>query len=135
MTNQATRIIVKAVGELSTEASQVISDGDEQSDIQQPDVEELAKEALQVEDEDQPSQAIDVEKYIPSINSSREWVLSELDLGRSSTCRDTSQLLSCAEWIADGCGVLGTGGGGSPYPPFLVARQHMREGKSIKVGL
>lgn len=42
-------------------------------------------------------------------------------------------LIRVAEWIAEGCGVLGTGGGGSPYPPFLVARQMLREGKSIQV--
>lgn len=38
-----------------------------------------------------------------------------------------------AEWIADGCGVLGTGGGGSTYPPFLMARQLLRDGKKIRV--
>lgn len=48
-------------------------------------------------------------------------------------CAARHKLKHCfAEWIAEGCGVLGTGGGGSPYPPFLVARQMLREGKVIK---
>lgn len=30
---------------------------------------------------------------------------------------------------------MGTGGGGSTYPPFLMARQKMREGKEIIVSI
>ena len=37
------------------------------------------------------------------------------------------------EWIAEGCAILGTGGGGSSYPPFLMSRQALREGKEILV--
>lgn len=39
------------------------------------------------------------------------------------------------EWIAEGCGVMGTGGGGSTYPPFLMARQLLRDGKAITVSM
>ena len=41
--------------------------------------------------------------------------------------------MQLSEWIAEGCGILGCGGGGSPYSPFLVARQMLREGKKIIV--
>lgn len=75
---------------------------------------------------------IDIEAYRPLIQDDRSWVLSELDLGTFGSL-GTTGYSSCAEWIADGCGVLGTGGGGSPYPPYLVARQLLREGKKIFV--
>lgn len=52
-----------------------------------------------------------------TIRRDRGWSLSELDL----------------EWIAEGCGVMGTGGGGSTYPPFLMARQLLRDGREIIV--
>ena len=29
--------------------------------------------------------------------------------------------------------MLGTGGGGSPYPPFLMARQAIRDGRKLRV--
>ncbi|KAF8496615.1 hypothetical protein JB92DRAFT_1056519 [Gautieria morchelliformis] len=51
-----------------------------------------------------PIGRIDVEDYRPYINANEEWMLSELDL----------------EWIAEGCGILGTGGGGSPYPAYIM---------------
>ena len=39
----------------------------------------------------------------------------------------------CVAWIAEGCAVLGCGGGGATYPAFLVAREALREGKKIRV--
>ncbi|KAJ7739325.1 Hydantoinase/oxoprolinase [Mycena olivaceomarginata] len=36
-------------------------------------------------------------------------------------------------FIQEGCGVLGTGGGGNPYPTYLKARQILREGKTIRI--
>ena len=43
--------------------------------------------------------------------------------------------LTCTplEWIAEGCAVLGCGGGGATYPAFLVAREALRAGKKIRV--
>ncbi|KAJ3558225.1 hypothetical protein NM688_g1053 [Phlebia brevispora] len=113
VTNQATRIIVKAAGDLAVqstcEAEEVfpVSDVTLEGDAAQIDV--IVPQADEA--------AVDIEAYKPTIASDQSWILSELDL----------------EWIADGCGVLGTGGGGSPYPPFLVARQLVREGKMIRV--
>ncbi|GJE86630.1 HyuA and DUF917 domain-containing protein [Phanerochaete sordida] len=115
VTNQATRIIVKAAGELSSQAPQGAADDDGLDEAPTDDMSEPDKQALQSEAES--TITIDFEAYVPRINEKREWLLTELDL----------------EWIAEGCGVLGTGGGGSPYPPFLVARQMLREGKIIKI--
>ncbi|THH28580.1 hypothetical protein EUX98_g5611 [Antrodiella citrinella] len=117
VTNQATRIIVKAAGELSITNSPELP--------QHPDNDIIIEEATSVNDEgtsepkvsEEEMADIDIEAYEPKILPNRSWRLSELDL----------------EWIAEGCGILGCGGGGSPYPPFLVARQMLREGKEIIV--
>lgn len=37
------------------------------------------------------------------------------------------------EWIADGCALLGCGGGGATYPAFLMARESVRKGHKIRV--
>ncbi|EPQ56795.1 hypothetical protein GLOTRDRAFT_92967 [Gloeophyllum trabeum ATCC 11539] len=119
ITIKATRLIVRAVGELDAEAipaeSTVIEDF---ADAEEGYVEgeKLAAngEAGFVE------RKIDIATYRPTINEKGEWLLSEVDL----------------EWIQEGCGILGTGGGGSPYPPFIIetrAREILREGGCIKV--
>jgi len=46
-----------------------------------------------------------------------DWLLSEADL----------------KAIALGAGILGTGGGGSPYLAYLMAREQLRAGKQIRV--
>ncbi|OAX41291.1 hydantoinase [Rhizopogon vinicolor AM-OR11-026] len=60
--------------------------------------------------------ASDILEYEPKIEG-REWLLSEVDL----------------EWIADGCYVLGCGGGGSPLHTFLELRELVRSGETIRV--
>ncbi|KAI0682250.1 hydantoinase/oxoprolinase [Earliella scabrosa] len=124
VTNQATRIIVKAAGELSAQAvasleSDGASTGEEAEDSQLNEGEKaIADDAVDVGGETSAEAAdVDIEAYKPTVLPDRRWKLSELDL----------------EWIAEGCGVLGTGGGGSPYPPFLMARQALRDGKDIYV--
>ncbi|KAK7683209.1 hypothetical protein QCA50_013882 [Cerrena zonata] len=117
VTNQATRIIVKAAGELAPDANAFLegdSVADDASSIGSDDDVEGEKHASGQEDANESLNQI--ENYVPDIRD-RQWHLSETDL----------------EWIAEGCGVLGTGGGGSPYPPFLVARQMLRNGKQIIV--
>ncbi|KAF8583161.1 Hydantoinase/oxoprolinase [Ramaria rubella] len=111
VTNKATRIIVKAVGELDLSVSTgepIIVHNSEYVDEAEGDP---PKVTISLTD------GIDVEQYIPHINSKGEWILSEVDL----------------EWIAEGCGILGTGGGGSPYPPYIMARQILRDGGIIRV--
>lgn len=135
MTNQATRIIIKAAGELalSSPGPTVDLEQSPQEDIDSVDVGEDEKEILQVASEQVVD--LDIETYRPQIRVDRLWNLSELDLGmwNDSTILPRDLVNLDVEWIADGCGVLGTGGGGSPYPPFLVARQLLREGKEILV--
>jgi hypothetical protein len=60
--------------------------------------------------------ASDILEYEPRIQR-REWLLSEVDL----------------EWIADGCYVLGCGGGGSPLHTFLELRELVRSGETVRV--
>ncbi|KAF9819430.1 hypothetical protein IEO21_02173 [Rhodonia placenta] len=115
VTNQATRIIVKAAGDLAPEAVAAVATPDSKLDAADDVKVEEGEKAGVDEESEEPS--IDIEAYKPEIRADRSWNLSELDL----------------EWIAEGCGVLGTGGGGSTYPPFLMARQLMRNGKEIIV--
>lgn len=54
---------------------------------------------------------IDLEQYVPDVSKETgEWFVSELDL----------------ELIGEGCGILGTGGGGSVYTGLLHSRQTLR---------
>ncbi|KAJ7352476.1 Hydantoinase/oxoprolinase [Mycena albidolilacea] len=114
VTNQATRIIVKAIGELGVP-----------SDYTPPEINTVYQSDL--EEEPEPTQetilpgsdgatGIDYLSYRPKIVDN-EWILSETDLF----------------FIQEGCGVLGTGGGGNPYPTYLKARQILREGKTIRI--
>ncbi|KAJ7118585.1 hypothetical protein C8R43DRAFT_1153344 [Mycena crocata] len=60
---------------------------------------------------------LDISAYKPAINAQREWIISEVDL----------------EWISTGCYILGTGGGGTPYPHYVRLREMMRKGAVIRV--
>jgi N-methylhydantoinase A/oxoprolinase/acetone carboxylase beta subunit/DUF917 family protein len=60
--------------------------------------------------------AADILAYKPKIEGSY-WVLSELDLA----------------WIADGCYILGTGGGGNPATEMLSIRELVRAGGTVRV--
>ncbi|RPD65174.1 hydantoinase/oxoprolinase [Lentinus tigrinus ALCF2SS1-7] len=119
VTNQATRIIVRAAGDLAPQA--VASLETSSTTVEEQDEESKEEEKHLSSDDSNASSAtsedIDIDIYKPTILPDRRWKLSEVDL----------------EWIAEGCGVLGTGGGGSPYPPFLMARQALRDGKMIYV--
>lgn len=60
--------------------------------------------------------ADDILSYKPRVQDN-QWFVSEIDL----------------EWIADGCYVLGCGGGGSPLHTFLQLREMLRAGEVIRV--
>lgn len=60
--------------------------------------------------------AADILAYRPDVRGS-EWTLSELDL----------------EWIATGCYILGTGGGGNPATTMLAVRELIRSGAKVRV--
>lgn len=59
--------------------------------------------------------ADDILSYKPRVQDN-QWFLSEIDL----------------KWIADGCYVLGCGGGGSPLHTFLELREMVRAGEVIR---
>ncbi|KAF8582179.1 Hydantoinase/oxoprolinase [Ramaria rubella] len=112
VTNKSTRIIVRAVGQLDPTFTNMVSaamDNAGNAEI----YEEGKKRAAAL----QSDETIDIQRYIPRVSDKGEWFLSETDL----------------EWISEGCGILGTGGGGSPYPPFIMARQIIRDGGKIRV--
>jgi hypothetical protein len=64
----------------------------------------------------------DIDRYKPRIvadpkTGAKTWMVSTTDL----------------EWLAEGCYVLGCGGGGSPYPEMLKLRQHLEQGHELRV--
>ncbi|KIJ29231.1 hypothetical protein M422DRAFT_37035 [Sphaerobolus stellatus SS14] len=115
VTNKATRIIVKAIGELDPikAAGAEVVTGDSTVKMEEDMLEEEITRGPALHE----ALPIDAWMYVPNVNAQGEWFLSETDL----------------EWIAEGCGILGTGGGGSPYPPFIMARQILRDGGVIRV--
>jgi len=58
---------------------------------------------------------MDYKTYRPTVSSTGVWNLSEVDL----------------QFLALGCYILGTGGGGSPYATYLALRQLLADGHSM----
>ncbi|ROV90975.1 hypothetical protein VSDG_07718 [Cytospora chrysosperma] len=59
---------------------------------------------------------VNIDTYRPTVKN-RVWYVNETDLG----------------WISTGCYILGTGGGGSPYPHMVRLRQLLRAGAVVRV--
>ncbi|KAI1262947.1 hydantoinase [Xylariaceae sp. FL1019] len=59
---------------------------------------------------------VDFANYRPKVRN-RVWYISETDLS----------------WIATGCYILGTGGGGSPYSAMIRLREALRKGAIVRV--
>ncbi|KAI1423639.1 hypothetical protein F5Y12DRAFT_756424 [Xylaria sp. FL1777] len=59
---------------------------------------------------------IDIDSYKPKVRN-RVWYINETDL----------------YWISVGCYILGTGGGGTPYPSLIRIREMLRRGDVIRV--
>ncbi|OAA55784.1 hydantoinase [Niveomyces insectorum RCEF 264] len=59
---------------------------------------------------------VDIDTYRPTVRN-RQWYVNETDL----------------QWISSGCYILGTGGGGSPYPHMVRLRQMLRAGAVVRV--
>ncbi|KAI9832005.1 MAG: hypothetical protein M1819_004549 [Sarea resinae] len=115
MANQV-RIIVRAVGELST--NQVVTEMDKE----EPD-DSFEEEIQKLEPSSGPVQTpVDIDSYRPKVIHNRqtgipEWIISERDV----------------TWLADGCYVLGCAGGGSPFAEFIQLRDQIREGYVMRV--
>ncbi|KAG8409807.1 hypothetical protein J3458_018888 [Metarhizium acridum] len=115
------RCIVRAAGEFDFEnyQDQVIADVDEADEASCDDMEEYPR---QDENTDIRQKRDDIEEgfnildYEPEVEN-RVWYISETDV----------------EWISTGCYILGTGGGGSPYPFMVRLRNQIRDGATVRV--
>lgn len=82
--------------------------------IEQPDTVSLQTTNKATASVEEPE--VDILTYRPDVRN-RVWYISETDL----------------TWISTGCYILGTGGGGSPYPHMILLRQLLRAGAVVRV--
>ncbi|KAB5525528.1 hypothetical protein GE09DRAFT_1207648 [Coniochaeta sp. 2T2.1] len=116
------RTIVKAVGDFSPST---IHAGDAEMDGEmsgEMDEDRTVGEKVAGPTKHNLEVPINVDQYRPLIVSDEQsgtktWIVSPTDL----------------EWMADGCYVLGCGGGGSPYPEMLKLQQHIQAGYELKI--
>jgi hypothetical protein len=110
VTNQATRIIVRAVGELSQESGVVAFDDTSSQAI---DEEGNEPELEVVVNTPTPQEQIEYATYKPTIVG-KEWILSETDLCDFSLSFHPGSLeidhFLVSVFIMEGCGILGTVG-------------------------
>ncbi|KAJ3987540.1 hypothetical protein F5890DRAFT_1497473 [Lentinula detonsa] len=130
------RIIVKAIGEIdfSRVTNTIPSSLEKESSLVSGYSQKFISTNRSTIPSPEPIQpTFDVASYIPTIvptpgrssntepslseTSNYEWHLSEVDL----------------EWISVGCYILGTGGGGTPYPHFVRLREMMRKGATVRI--
>ncbi|KAJ3853829.1 Hydantoinase/oxoprolinase-domain-containing protein [Lentinula lateritia] len=112
------RMMVKAVGDF--DFSRVSNTTPASLDLKVSSVTEYSEKKISTKaltTVDSPRSTVDAASYIPTISSNYEWHLSELDL----------------EWISVGCYILGTGGGGTPYPHFVRLREMIRSGATVTI--
>uniref|UniRef100_A0A8H7K6G1 Hydantoinase/oxoprolinase N-terminal domain-containing protein n=1 Tax=Bionectria ochroleuca TaxID=29856 RepID=A0A8H7K6G1_BIOOC len=117
------RTVVKAVGDFSP--SKIImeqwkeeeeEEEDEPATRGHPPTKPTQQAELHLEE------PFNIDRYKPRIvadpkTGAKTWMVSTTDL----------------EWLAEGCYVLGCGGGGSPYPEMLKLRQHLEQGHELRV--
>ncbi|XP_038073477.1 uncharacterized protein LOC119741694 [Patiria miniata] len=130
ITNNATRIKVKAVGDLTVKdptvraqasagiaSHEMVEDHKPISDSHTDKPEARTSQEttnLPAPPPSEPTLALPDHQVDPATG---EWILSEFDV----------------ECIAIGAGILGCGGGGSPHLGLLIARKVLQEGKKIRV--
>ncbi|PGH13369.1 hypothetical protein AJ80_06363 [Polytolypa hystricis UAMH7299] len=115
------RIIVRAVGELSPDGAPASKAEEAQEEDEEDDAiynEPVKGQAHAIE----VIPPVDIASYRPKVvrnpkTGVPEWFLSETD----------------AEWLSDGCYVLGCAGGGSPYSQFLRLRDQLRQGHTTRI--
>ncbi|KAI1387601.1 hydantoinase [Hypoxylon trugodes] len=78
--------------------------------------EETKKHEIPVSREDEEAK-VKLSDYKPVVTPAGEWILSETDI----------------RFLGIGCYILGCGGGGSPYAPYLHMRQLLLEGDTIRI--
>lgn len=97
------------------EMSQFIDAG--LDDIGEGIFEETKSHEVSVNGEAGKSTDIDLKDYRPHVTANGVWVVSEVDV----------------RFLAIGCYILGTGGGGSPYASYLHLRQLLSEGETVTI--
>ncbi|KAH8196869.1 hypothetical protein TruAng_008951 [Truncatella angustata] len=113
-----TRFIVRAAGDcdyLRDDIVKMPSEFTEETDDIMDEYEKQAKESKNI-DKTVPKDEINILSYHPTVKN-RTWYISETDLA----------------WISIGCYILGTGGGGSPYPFMIQLRKQLRSGAVVRV--
>ncbi|KAF7302131.1 DUF917-domain-containing protein [Mycena indigotica] len=111
------RVIVKVIGDFDFSAPIIRDSASNDSFQPEDDVREKAPLSRSESVAVSTPAPVDILSYRPQINSQREWIVSQIDL----------------EWISTGCYILGTGGGGTPYPHFIRLREMMRKGAVVRV--
>ncbi|KAI0200192.1 hydantoinase [Astrocystis sublimbata] len=116
-----TRFTVRAVGDFDYSRTDLSAT---QSDDIEPEIDSHIDKQQQIAGDHNKKTAtsteavedIDIDAYKPIVRN-RVWYISETDL----------------KWIATGCYILGTGGGGSPYSAMIHIREMLRRGEVIRV--
>ncbi|KAG7089932.1 hypothetical protein E1B28_011563 [Marasmius oreades] len=116
------RILIKAIGDFDFSRVPVAVQEELLKHSTATDGPDYTKNPLANEEKTTALSAAEISSYMPKvIASSRpyqyEWIISEMDL----------------EWLSCGCYILGTGGGGTPYPHFIRLREMMRNGAQVRV--
>ncbi|KAI1874588.1 hypothetical protein JX265_004796 [Neoarthrinium moseri] len=113
-----TRFIVRAAGECDYARTDIVTVPPESPADGEVQMEEYGKAAREPasKPKQEPKDDIDILTYRPTVKG-RVWYVNETDL----------------EWISTGCYILGTGGGGSPYPWMIQLRQQLRSGATVRV--
>jgi len=110
------RFIVRAAGEFdfARDSQKIVSDT-KSMEAEHEDENEVVPTTSATQSKEAKAE-VDIFTYRPNVRD-RVWYVSETDL----------------LWIASGCYILGTGGGGSPYSQMLALRQLLREGSIVRV--
>lgn len=126
VTNGATRLIVRVVGDLldGFEEVEVAEDSNPENETFQPreSQSELPNGIMKEQSPDSKGSSydvlekVDLESYRPRIEGDY-WYLSEMDL----------------EFLQDGTGVLGVGSCGEPYPAYIACLLALRNGQDITI--
>ncbi|KAH8881479.1 hypothetical protein GQ53DRAFT_812639 [Thozetella sp. PMI_491] len=112
------RFIVRAAGDFDfsrTDLATVPTFQDDEPELEMDEYEKSAKTAVQAV-KLEPRAEIDISSYRPDVRD-RVWYINETDLN----------------WISTGCYILGTGGGGSPYPHMIRLRRLLQAGAIVRV--
>ncbi|KAF4980912.1 hypothetical protein FZEAL_3197 [Fusarium zealandicum] len=112
-----TRFVVRATGDFDFSRNDLVSESEEEPGLLEEmyHYEKTAKDKESKRDI-KAQDDFDILAYHPKVKA-RVWYISETDL----------------TWIATGCYILGTGGGGSPYGLMIRLRTELRNGATIRV--